>query len=102
MSSTKAWLSGTNGARPLSGFSRGKTRLDQTAATELGRPIKAWRVHDIRRSVATHLARLGVDDIVIEHVLGHTISGIKGTYNRHRYVDERRAALELWARELLG
>jgi hypothetical protein len=48
------------------------------------------------------MARLGVDDIVVERVLGHRIGGVKAVYNRYRYLEEKRAALTLWARELLG
>ena len=47
------------------------------------------------------MARLGVDEIVVERVLGHRIGGVKGVYNRYRYIDEKRAALQLWAKELL-
>jgi hypothetical protein len=48
------------------------------------------------------MARLGVDAIVVERVLGHRIGGIKAVYNRYRYLDEKRAALTLWTQELLG
>ena len=57
-----------------------------------------WVIHDIRRSVATHMARLGVPQEHIERVLGHVIEGVAGTYNRYSYLDEKRAALELWGR----
>ena len=48
------------------------------------------------------MARLGVDEIVVERVLGHRIGGVKGVYNRYRYIEEKRAALQLWASELLA
>ena len=48
------------------------------------------------------MARLGVDEIVVERVLGHRIGGVKGVYNRYRYIDEKREALKLWAAELLA
>jgi hypothetical protein len=48
------------------------------------------------------MARLGVDDIVVERVLGHRVGGVKAVYNRYRYTDEKRAALALWTKELLG
>jgi integrase len=86
-------FSTTAGARPISGYSKAKTRLDELSKVE------GWVVHDIRRSVATHMARLGVSQEHIERVLGHVIEGVAGTYNRYSYLDEKRAALELWGRQ---
>ncbi len=83
----------TSGKRPVSGFSKTKARLDGIVQ------LDAWVIHDIRRSVATHMARLGVSQEHIERVLGHVIEGVAGTYNRYSYLDEKRAALELWGRE---
>ena len=94
-----AWNAGdamfttTSGARPVSGFSKTKARLDGIVK------LDAWVIHDIRRSVATHMARLGVSQEHIERVLGHVIEGVAGTYNRYSYLDEKRAALELWGRQ---
>jgi integrase len=56
--------------------------------------------HDLRRSVRTRLAELGVDDVVAERVLNHTLQGIARVYNRHDYDAEKRAALEKWERRL--
>jgi integrase len=86
-------FSTTAGARPISGYSKAKLRLDELSKVE------GWVVHDIRRSVATHMARLGVSQEHIERVLGHVIEGVAGTYNRYSYVEEKRAALELWGRQ---
>jgi integrase len=64
------------------------------------KPIAAWTLHDIRRSVATHMAELGVLPHVIEallnHVSGHK-AGVAGIYNRSRYESEVKAALAMWA-----
>jgi integrase len=82
---------------PVSGFSKAKRRLDQLSGVE------GWRYHDIRRSVATGLQRLGVRLEVTEAVLGHVSgsrSGIVGVYQRHEYRDEKAAALAAWAREV--
>lgn len=76
-------------------------RIRQGAEAQLGRQIDRWTIHDLRRTVATHMARLGVDEIVVERVLGHRIGGVKAVYNRYRYIEEKRAALKLWAAELL-
>lgn len=62
-----------------------------------------WTPHDIRRTVATGMAEIGVAPHVIEATLNH-ISGFKagvaGTYNRHRYDHEKRRALDMWAERL--
>jgi integrase len=84
-------------SNPVSGFSKAKTRLDALSG------VKGWRIHDIRRSVATGLQRLGVGLEVTESVLGHqsgSRSGIVGVYQRHEYRDEARDALNRWGREL--
>ncbi|AJR07558.1 site-specific integrase [Photobacterium gaetbulicola] len=59
--------------------------------------IEHWTPHDLRRTVRTGLARLKVREEVAEAVIGHTKQGIAGTYNLHRYEDECREALQLWA-----
>jgi integrase len=62
--------------------------------------IQPFRAHDLRRSVATGMARIGVSIPVIEKVLGHTsgtFAGIVATYQHHDFADEKRQALELWA-----
>ncbi len=56
--------------------------------------------HDLRRSVRTRLAELGIDDVVAERVLNHTLQGIARVYNRHDYDMEKRAALETWSKRL--
>lgn len=93
-------FSTTSGARPVSGFSKAKARLDElvtAAGAKRGLPpLPEWTVHDLRRSAATHMARLGVQQEHIERVLGHVVQGVAGTYNRYSYLDEKRAALELW------
>jgi integrase len=96
-------LSSDGGQRPLYTVTpKALARIRSAADQDLGRPLPHWTLHDLRRTVATHMARLGVDDIVVERVLGHRIGGIKAVYNRYRYLDEKRAALALWTQELLG
>lgn len=98
---------------PPSGFSKAKRRLDaavlaaqQRQATELGMApqlvaaLPNWRFHDLRRTMASHMAALGVDLPVIERVLNHvsgSFAGVSGVYQRHSYANEKRAALRLWA-----
>lgn len=57
-------------------------------------------IHDFRRTARSHLAALGVDSHIAERCLNHKLKGIEGVYNHHDYLDERRAALDLWAKLL--
>lgn len=61
-----------------------------------------FTLHDLRRTARTHLAALGVRREVAERCLGHKLRGVEGTYDRHDYFRERRAALESWAALLLS
>ena len=64
--------------------------------------IEPWRLHDLRRTVATRMQRLGVDSAVIERVLNHQLRGVMKVYQRHAYDAEKRRALELWCNFLDG
>jgi integrase len=62
-----------------------------------------WRLHDLRRTAATMMAELGILPHIIEAILNHVSghkSGVAGIYNRARYTDEMRAALQRWADHL--
>lgn len=102
----------TTGSSSISGFSKAKTAIDakmleilQREAAERGDEpenvsVAPWRFHDLRRTVATGMARLGIGLPTIEKVINHmsgTFAGIVGVYQRHSFADEKRAALELWA-----
>jgi integrase len=87
------------GQRGFSGWSRCKERLDERIAQRNGKPLPAWRLHDLRRSVATGMADLGVQPHIIEAVLNHVSgskAGVAGIYNRSSYDVEKRRALEFW------
>lgn len=97
----------TNGRTAPSGFSKVRDRIAgrmvEIAAEERGQPVDIphWTFHDLRRTAATGMARLGQPVHVVEAVLNHVsgaISGVAGVYNRHGYDDEKRKALEAWAR----
>jgi integrase len=93
------------GQRGFSGWSRCKERLDERIAQKNAMPLLAWRLHDIRRSVATGMADLGVQPHIIEAVLNHVSgskAGVAGIYNRSTYEPEKRRALELWANHLMA
>jgi hypothetical protein len=65
--------------------------------------LPPWRVHDLRRTAATGLQRLGVRFEVTEAVLNHVSGakgGIAGVYQRHDWATEKRAALDAWASQV--
>jgi integrase len=62
--------------------------------------IDKWLPHDLRRTVATQLAELGVLPHVVEKVLNHTMSGVMAVYNKYDYAAEQRRALDSWAKKL--
>lgn len=66
------------------------------ALTRVKHGLKPFTLHDLRRTARTHLAQLGVKREVAERCLAHKIMGVEGTYDRHDYFGERRAALERW------
>jgi len=85
-----------DGARPIIGFGRAKRRLSAKA----GIKADSWRLHDLRRTCASGLQRLGVRAEVIERCLNHVSGlyrGVSGTYQRDPLIEETRAALERWA-----
>ena len=95
----------TNGKTSVSGHSRGKRRLDREVATIAAKEddlptIEHWRLHDLRRTLATGLQRLGVRFEVTEAVLNHVSgskSGVAGVYQRHEWGPEKNAALQAWS-----
>ncbi|QLC23369.1 site-specific integrase [Parasphingopyxis sp. CP4] len=92
----------TTGDTPVSGFSKAKARLDRSIAEDC-EPLKPWRNHDIRRTVATGFQRLGVRFEVTEAVLNHVSgsrSGVAGVYQRYDWASEKQAALEAWSNHL--
>ncbi|MBO2643888.1 tyrosine-type recombinase/integrase [Shewanella algae] len=56
--------------------------------------IPHFTVHDLRRTCRSLLARQGTSGDVAERCLNHKLKGVEGIYNRHDYLEERRAALE--------
>jgi integrase len=98
---------------PFAGWSKAKAVLDKaiadarakTAAGTSPAPFAPWNVHDLRRTVATGLQRLGVRLEVTEAVLNHisgSRGGIAGVYQRHDWAGEKRAALDAWAAHVLA
>jgi hypothetical protein len=99
----------TTGTGPIKGWSKYKARLDrkmlevmrQEAEAEGRDPqqveLKPWQHRDVRRTTRTLMARIGVSREVAEHCLGHVLSRIERTYNRYRYLPEKREAFEKMA-----
>jgi integrase len=81
----------------FSGFSKLKAKADQLSR------VQGWTLHDLRRSAATHMGRLGVAPHVVERILNHesgAFRGVAGVYNRFQYLPEMREGLERWGRHL--
>jgi integrase len=100
----------TTGKTPVSGFSKAKEQIDAAmleilkaeAGDDFKKPAR-WTFHDLRRTAASGMAGLGFPPHVVEAVLNHksgTIKGVAAVYNRYSYADEKKAALEAWARKL--
>lgn len=86
-----------NGNRGWSNFWASKLELD-ARISKAGEPMPDWCLHDFRRLVSTRMNEtLGVLPFVVEGVLGHTVRGIAGVYNKSSYLEQRRAALERWS-----
>ena len=85
--------------RGFSGWSKARVALDKRIAEQTKKKVAEWRLHDLRRTVATRMADIGVLPHVIEAVLNHISghkAGVAGVYNRSQYGPERRQALDQW------
>ena len=85
----------TDGKSASSNYGANKRRLDALLPADM----PPWWLHDLRRTAASGMARLGVNLPVIEKVLNHSsgsFGGIVGVYQRHDFADEKRHALERW------
>jgi integrase len=85
-----------DGSGPIIGWAKAKTRISGAA----GASEKSWRLHDLRRTAAAGMQRIGIAVPVIEKALNHvsgTFRGIVGVYQTHDYADEVAVALQKWA-----
>ena len=92
-----AFVFTSNGKTPFSGFSKSKKRLDELSG------ITDWRLHDIRRTVTSGMAQLGIAPHVADKILNHqsgTISVVAAVYQRHEFLEERKTALDAWGRHV--
>lgn len=91
----------SDGKTHLKSYSKVKSRLDGFITAKDGK-VAPWRLHDLRRTAATHMVRLGVLEGVVGRVLNHAVQGVTGkVYALHSYAPEKRSALDRWAAELM-
>lgn len=86
------------GVSPISGFSKARAALHEKMAEHTD--VAHWTFHDLRRTAASGMAKLGIAPHVVEAVLNHrtgVIRGVARVYNRHAYDKEKRAALDAWS-----
>jgi integrase len=88
------------GGGPMSGFSSRKAWFDNIVAADGDGAMEPWALHDIRRVVRSGMSALRIDPEIAERVLAHVPARLRRTYDRHSYLDEKRVALEAWARRL--
>jgi integrase len=92
------------GGHPIRGFTswhRSKVVFDK----RLGASVRPWRLHDLRRSVATGMIDISVEPHVVEAVLNHQSghrSGVAGIYNRSTYAPQIKTALLRWADHVIA
>jgi integrase len=85
---------GHSGEHPFRSYARLKRRME--AASK----VTGWRLHDLRRTARSLMSRAGANSDVAEMVLGHTLKGVRGTYDRHSYHSEKAHALEALAHQI--
>jgi integrase len=84
-------FSTNGGGTPISGFSKFKRAFDKAV------PLPNWTLHDLRRTARSLMSRAGVTSDHAERALGHTMEGVRGTYDRFEYLEEKRRAFETLA-----
>jgi integrase len=100
---TKLFPAQRGGTGHASGYSKLMQRLRKAVEEEIGSPVPLWRLHDIRRTVATGMQRLGIRLEVTEALLNHVSGsrgGLVGVYQRHKFAEEKRFALDAWATDV--
>jgi integrase len=86
----------TGAGKPFTSFSDLKKDVDGLTSP----PVAGWRLHDLRRTCASGMARLGIPPYIVEHTLGHqksgSLRGVAGVYQRYDYQAEKTEALARW------
>jgi integrase len=91
-----AFVFSTDGEAPISGFSKFKLAFDRAVSAD-GEALANWTLHDLRRTARSLMSRAGVSSDHAERCLGHVIPGVRGTYDRHGYYDEKAKGFEALA-----
>ena len=88
------FTSGRIGDKPINGFSKAKANLNKISK------VRNWKFHDIRRTVATNLSKMGYNRMLIKRILNHADGDVTAIYDRYQYINEKREALQSWADKL--
>jgi integrase len=87
----------TSRGKNFQAFRKAKEKLDELSG------VSGWRLHDLRRTIVSGMARLGIPPHVADKILNHqsgTISGVAAVYQRHDFLAERKEALDRWGRHV--
>jgi integrase len=79
------------GARPFNDFGKAKADFDAACG------VSGWTIHDLRRTARTLMSRAGIRGDVAELCMGHALAGMRGVYDRHAFLEEKRHAFEMLA-----
>lgn len=91
----------SDGVTHVKGYGKGKQKLDGFVSAR-GDPLEPWTLHDLRRTVSSHMARLGVSKDIRGRVLNHAVQGVtERHYTPYDFAAEKRSALDRWAAELM-
>jgi integrase len=89
---TGEFIFSKDGTTPFRSFSNGKEEFDRIAPL-----TKPWTLHDLRRTARSLMSRAGVSNDIAERCLAHAMGGVRGVYDRHAYLEEKRRAFEALA-----
>ena len=99
----RQWITDIHEETKHTGYVLGSLRIRESVSkiggkigTRLGHE-KQWSLHDLRRTLSTHLTDLGTEFHVVEQLLGHALPGVAGVYNRSKFMLKKLEALELWS-----
>ncbi|WP_314141009.1 integrase arm-type DNA-binding domain-containing protein [Buttiauxella noackiae] len=96
------WLIPARKARTTAHVSRATLNMVLPSVMKEMPDVELFSIHDLRRTMRTQMAAIGIDPVIAERCLNHRIAGIEGIYNRHQYFDERKIALAQWAALLVA
>jgi integrase len=83
-----------NSRQPIGNYAKHKQSIDQMCG------VSSWVIHDLRITARSLMSRAGVPTDHGERCLGHVIGGVRGVYDRHQYLEEKRKAFEALAAQV--